>query len=46
MNDGQVKRKGNFGCLVEKRKGEGKKSERKKIEIVQLIFFLSKLERK
>ena len=39
MNDGNVKRKGNFDCLVERRKREGKKSERKKNEMVQLIFF-------
>ena len=31
MNDRKVKRKENFGCLVERRKMEGKKSERKKM---------------
>ena len=46
MNDVKVKRKENFGYLVERRKMKRKKSERKKNENFHPIFFLSKLERK
>ena len=39
MNDGKVGRKGNFGYLVEGRKGEGKKSVRKKMKWTHQFFF-------
>ena len=32
INDGKVKRKRNFDCLVERRKRERKKSERKEMK--------------
>ena len=38
INDGKVERKKNFGCLVERRKWEGKKSERKKMERATNFF--------
>ena len=38
MNDGKVKTKRNFGCLVERRKRKGKESERKKMKWYNQFF--------